>query len=179
METLPLPVKGCEYWPMIGTHGHWEVRSFPFIMVISEDLWRSHLWPSEKQWSYKYLFLRLRFVAAGIRTPNISLAGPTSVNKPLFAMYVSAWLHLEKTHHLWSARRLSILKGNISFHTFKKCLPTKPQNNVKTCGWNNGMYFFQSTCIYQVCFYRCSWKINWESHTFKEIYRNIMRRLLN
>ena len=25
-ETLPLPVKGCKFWPMVGTHGHWAVR---------------------------------------------------------------------------------------------------------------------------------------------------------
>ena len=22
----PLPVKGCKFWPMLGTHGHWAVR---------------------------------------------------------------------------------------------------------------------------------------------------------
>ena len=26
MEMSPLPVKGCEFWPMLGTHGHWAVR---------------------------------------------------------------------------------------------------------------------------------------------------------
>ena len=26
METSPLPVKGCIFWPMLGTHGHWTVR---------------------------------------------------------------------------------------------------------------------------------------------------------
>ena len=26
METSPLPVKGCKFWPMLGTHGHWAVR---------------------------------------------------------------------------------------------------------------------------------------------------------
>ena len=26
METSPLPVKGCKFWPMLGTHGHWVVR---------------------------------------------------------------------------------------------------------------------------------------------------------
>ena len=52
METSPLPVMGCNYWPMLGTHGHWAVRVFrchtycdtghPFIMVISCDtIWRA------------------------------------------------------------------------------------------------------------------------------------------
>ena len=26
METSPLPVKGCKFWPMLDTHGHWSVR---------------------------------------------------------------------------------------------------------------------------------------------------------
>ena len=43
-----------------------------FIIVISEDPWHSHLLQSIPQWSYQYLFLRLRSVAAGIRTPNLT-----------------------------------------------------------------------------------------------------------
>ena len=56
METSPLPVRGCKFWPMLGTHGHWTVRFFgvphllwhghPLIMVIFEDPWHSHLLPS-------------------------------------------------------------------------------------------------------------------------------------
>ena len=49
METLPLPVKGCKFWSMLDTYGHWTLRFFlschtycdtghPFIMVISEYL---------------------------------------------------------------------------------------------------------------------------------------------
>ena len=49
-----------------------------FIMVISEDPWHSHLMPSVWQWSCHYLFLRLRSVAAGIRTPNLPLARQTA-----------------------------------------------------------------------------------------------------
>ena len=48
-----------------------------FIMVISEDPWYSHLLPILKQWSCHYLFLWRRSVAAGIRTANLPLAGPT------------------------------------------------------------------------------------------------------
>ena len=44
----------------------------PFIMVISEDPSHSH--PGVCQWSCHYLFLRLRSIAAGIRTPNNPLA---------------------------------------------------------------------------------------------------------
>ena len=28
MEKSPLPVNGCWFWPMLGTHGHWAVRVF-------------------------------------------------------------------------------------------------------------------------------------------------------
>ena len=49
----------------------------PFIMVISEDPWHSHLLPNVWQWNCHYLFSRLRSVAAGIRTPNLPLAGRT------------------------------------------------------------------------------------------------------
>ena len=45
----------------------------PFIMVISEDPWHSHLLLSVWQWSCHYLFLRLRSVAAGIRTPKFRM----------------------------------------------------------------------------------------------------------
>ena len=38
----------------------------PFIMVISEDPWHSHLLPSAWQWSYHYLFFVI-----GDRTPNL------------------------------------------------------------------------------------------------------------
>ena len=41
----------------------------PFIMVISEDPWHSHLMPIVWHWSCHYLFLRLSYVA-GIRTPS-------------------------------------------------------------------------------------------------------------
>ena len=43
-------------------------RAYPFMMVISEDLWHSHLLPSVWQRSCHYLFLRFRPVATGDRT---------------------------------------------------------------------------------------------------------------
>ena len=44
-----------------------------------KDPWHSssHLLPSVWQWSCHYLFLRHKSVAAGIRTPNLPLAGRT------------------------------------------------------------------------------------------------------
>ena len=44
-------------------------------MVISEDPRHSHVLPSDSQWSCHNLFLRLRSLGAGIRTPNLPLAG--------------------------------------------------------------------------------------------------------
>ena len=60
----------------------------PFIMVISKDMSDSHLLLSVWQWNCHYLFLRLRSVAAGIRTPNLPPAGriiyPTSPPRCFF-----------------------------------------------------------------------------------------------
>ena len=56
METSPSLVKGCEFWPVLGIHGHWAVHvgsltchtycdtRHPFIIVISEDLWHTCCW---------------------------------------------------------------------------------------------------------------------------------------
>ena len=44
----------------------------PFIMVISEHPWHSHLFLIVWQWSCNCLFLRLRSVVSEIRTPNLA-----------------------------------------------------------------------------------------------------------
>ena len=49
----------------------------PFILVISEHPWHSHLLPNVLQWSCHHMFLWLRSVAAVIWTPNLPLARPT------------------------------------------------------------------------------------------------------
>ena len=36
LEMSPLPVKGCKFWPMLGTHGHWAVRG---LYSVSHLLW--------------------------------------------------------------------------------------------------------------------------------------------
>ena len=82
MRMSPLPVKGCKFRPMLGTHGHWAVRvlkratptmtqEHPSIMVISEDPWDI---PIAERLSVE-LFLRLRSVAAGNRKLNLPIAG--------------------------------------------------------------------------------------------------------
>ena len=47
----------------LACHTYCDMRHL-FTMVISEDLWHSHLIPSVLQWSYHHLFLRFRSVAA-------------------------------------------------------------------------------------------------------------------
>ena len=69
MEKSTLMVKGCKFWPMplsSGGSSTWHTHcdtGHPFIMVISEDPWQSHLSRSVLQWSCHYLFLQLRYVA--------------------------------------------------------------------------------------------------------------------
>ena len=41
METLPLPVKGCRFWPMLGTLGHWAVRVRAHIFVGLPFCWQT------------------------------------------------------------------------------------------------------------------------------------------
>ena len=64
-------------WPLssecsLPCHTHCDT-AHPFIMVISEDPWQSHLFKSVKEWSCHHLFL-FRPVAAEIRTANLPLA---------------------------------------------------------------------------------------------------------
>ena len=58
METSPLPVKVCKFWPLLGTdgsegslmcHTHWDT-GLPFIIMVIKDPWHSHLMPSVWQW---------------------------------------------------------------------------------------------------------------------------------
>ena len=60
-HSLPLSNEGCLACHTYCNTGH------PFIIAISEDPWHLHLLPSIWQWSYHYLFIQLRSVAAGIR----------------------------------------------------------------------------------------------------------------
>ena len=70
-HSWPLSSKGSLVCLIYCDMGH------PFIMVISEDPWHSCLLPSVWQWSCHYLFLQLRSVVAGIRTPNLPHARQT------------------------------------------------------------------------------------------------------
>ena len=68
LETSPLPMKGCKFltnarhsWPLsnkgnrsVTCHTYCDT-DLPFIMVISEDPWHSHLLPRVWQWSCHFL----------------------------------------------------------------------------------------------------------------------------
>ena len=65
VKMSPLPLKGCKFWPMLGTYDHWAVRVLwratllwhgKSLYIGSEDPWHSHLMSSVWQWSCRYLF---------------------------------------------------------------------------------------------------------------------------
>ena len=45
METSRLLVKGCKFWPILGTHGHWAVRFFsvPHLLWHGASAYNGHL----------------------------------------------------------------------------------------------------------------------------------------
>ena len=61
-----------EQWGFFSvTHVLWHGESV--YTMVCKDSWHSHLLLSVWQWSCHYLFLRLRSVAAGIRTPKFRM----------------------------------------------------------------------------------------------------------
>ena len=69
-------------WPLSSEEGSLACHTYcdtgePFIMVIPESPWHLHLLPSVCQWNCLSIFLRLKSVAAGIRTPNLPHASLT------------------------------------------------------------------------------------------------------
>ena len=43
METSPLPLKSCKFWPMLGTHGHWGFFSVPHLLWQGASVYNGHL----------------------------------------------------------------------------------------------------------------------------------------
>ena len=76
--------KSFKFWPVLGAHTHWAVK---VLNRASSTLTRASVYNGNfrgpytltpiHQWSCHYLFLRLRFVAVGIQTPNLPLARRT------------------------------------------------------------------------------------------------------
>ena len=78
--------KGCKFWPKLGIHGHWVVRDFnvPNLQWHGASVYDGHLWGpvtltavAERLAVRLSLFLRVRPVAAGSRTPNLPHARQT------------------------------------------------------------------------------------------------------
>ena len=91
----------------------------PFIIVISEDPWHSHLFPSFWQWSCHYLFLRLRSVATGDRTPISCMRGERSTS------------HLLNYEDLFTQGRswVCCLWGSCGLKDELKLISIKPSSN--------------------------------------------------
>ena len=90
METSTLPVKGCKFWSVLGTYGHWAVGVFSMqhLLYHGTFVYNGHLLrpmtltPITERLAKELsllLFLRLtcRSVEGGIRTPKVRLAGRT------------------------------------------------------------------------------------------------------
>ena len=75
-------LKAIELWGLLTSHTNCDM-CLPFIMVIFKDPWHSHLLPSVWQWMCHYLFLRLRSVSTGDRTPISRMRSERSTSTPL------------------------------------------------------------------------------------------------
>ena len=86
-----------EPWGFLTCHTHCNT-GLPYIMVISEDPWHSHVMPSVWQWNCHNRFLQLRSVATGDRTSisRIRIERSTStpsqwLNKYVFSKHICLW----------------------------------------------------------------------------------------
>ena len=43
LETSPLPVKGCKFWPMLGTYGQWVFFHVPHLLWHGAPVYNGHL----------------------------------------------------------------------------------------------------------------------------------------
>ena len=66
-----------EQWGSLVCHTYRDT-GHPFIMVISEDPWHSHLMPSFSQWSCHYCFNDLDLSRLGFEQPTFPLRGERS-----------------------------------------------------------------------------------------------------
>ena len=117
-ETSPLPVKGCLFWPMLGTHRHWTVKVIlPATPTVTRDihlLWSSLRTRDTNTYCQAFssgaittctFFFRLRSVAAEIGTPNRPLVWRMlypAVSPPrLYLRTYIYYLYSNQTFSLW------------------------------------------------------------------------------
>ena len=106
-----------EQWVFLTCHTSCDT-GLPFIMVISEDPWHSHLLPSFWQWICHYLFLRLRSVATGNRTPISRMRGERPTSTPPRIQLTSILL--------LSLRKWEIIYAAELVHFVMECLVLSP-----------------------------------------------------
>ena len=110
-EGLKILTYAWHSWPLsseasLACHTHCD-NGHPFIMVISEDPWHSHLLPSYWQLSCHYLFLRLRSVATGDRTPTSRTRGERSNSTPPRRYIVCLNQPIHQKLIRWCLRKIS------------------------------------------------------------------------
>ena len=163
MKTSPLPVKAANFkiltyalhsWPLSseGCHNYCDT-GHPFIMVISEDPLHSHLLPSVKQEDCPYLFLQLWSFAAGIRTPNLLLAGPTLwPTRPPLILSVQCSSQCKFSDTKWQLTSFLYLHAWFTFVRLKKnrfYLALNPFSNVKKIRY----IYLTHMCPYLECYW--------------------------
>ena len=112
--TSPWPVKGCKFWPMLGTHGHRIERvlySVPHLLWHGASVYNGHF---RRPLTFTTIAERLavelsltvlttRSVAAWIRTPSIPLAGANALTNCARHRLISLKRHKLKTCNcLWN-----------------------------------------------------------------------------
>ena len=79
IETSPLPVWGCKFWPMLGTYDLWAV---PHLLWHGTSVYNGHLrgrvivFPIAECLTVELSLPVFMTMAVGIRTPNLPLAWP-------------------------------------------------------------------------------------------------------
>ena len=81
---------------------HWGFLSVPILLCHGASVYNGHLRGhvtltlNAEQWKFYYLFLRLKSIGAGIRTPKLPFAGPP-LTQCATAALVKTW-NIERWH---------------------------------------------------------------------------------
>ena len=118
LETSPLSVKGCKFWPMLGNFGNWAVSCFFIVPHLlwhrtPENSWHSYQMPGVWQWSCHYLSwlvfelptFHLRGVANGL-IYCAAAAGRTLGSYTQFAVCFLSYIELYHLSHITNAKNV-------------------------------------------------------------------------
>ena len=114
MMMTPLPVKGCKFRPMFGTHGQWAVMFFnvPHLLWHWSTLYKIHFpgcldtrnccWAfSSKTFTICFFFLQIRLIPTGDRSPISRMRGEHSTSTPpLRHRGGSFWIEIAYSIHI-------------------------------------------------------------------------------